>query len=151
MRKGRHTVLYDVYFPIWVQFLVPRVLISVLIVNFIVNGAVVKATLHVMSVKHTFRDLYGYAGWATALGLAADFAGLFVYDLLLRGQYTITTALNPLLLSIIAVAAPLIFAANFMLARQLLRLPGKQSLLLAAVMAIVTSPWLVFLDRSHLV
>ena len=44
MREGRHIVRYEVYFPIWVQFLVPRVLISVLIVNFIANGAVVKAT-----------------------------------------------------------------------------------------------------------
>ncbi len=97
-----------------------------------------------MSVRHTFRDLYRYAGWATVLGLVADFAGLFVYDLLFRGQYTITTASNPFLLGIIAVAERLTFAANFMLARKLLRLPTKQSLLLAAVMTIVTSPWLGF-------
>ncbi|MFO8060048.1 MAG: hypothetical protein R6U70_05275 [Bacillota bacterium] len=148
--KRRGVILYDVYFPIWVQLLVPRILASVLIVNYMVNALVVTAALRAMSVTHTLRGLLRYTGWATLFGIMADFAGLFLYDLLLRGGHPIASAVNPLLFSIIAIAAPIIFAANLILAQRLLGLSPGRGVVLGAIMAILTSPWLVLLDRTHL-
>lgn len=143
----RRIVVYDVFFPIWAQLLVPRVLLSVLVINYVVNALVVKGALHVMTIRHTFRELCRYAAWATVLGLAADFCGLFVYELV--GAGPVTTAAGPLI-RIIVVAAPLIFGANYVLARRLLELPTRKSVILAVVMAVLTSPWTVLLERTRL-
>lgn len=105
------------------------------------NGLVVKIALHLMAISHTFRDLLRYAAWATVFGLAADFCGFFVYELL--GQRPFAEAYP--LISIIAVATPLIFAVNYLLSRRLLDLASRESVILALVMAVVTSPWTVFL------
>ncbi|MEW6524867.1 MAG: hypothetical protein AB1445_15225 [Bacillota bacterium] len=150
-RARRGVVLHDVFFPIWIQYLVPLNLVRIAGVNYLVNALVVRLTLGILSVEHHIRSLLKYAGLATLLGLAADFAGLLVYDWLVRPHVPVSKApVNWYLLTIVGVAAVLIFFANLLLARRLLSLTRRQSLLLALVMAVFTAPWLVLLDQTHL-
>lgn len=85
---------------VWVQLLVPRALLSVLAINYVVNALVVKGVLHAMAV--TFQDLLRYAAWATVLGYAVALC-LFVHELMGRQPVTVT---GNHLTSIIAVPAP---------------------------------------------
>lgn len=148
--KRLDVVLYDVYFPIWLHLLVPAVLMRVLAINYVVNAVVVRLTLGRLSMPRPLKTILGYSVPATVLGLAADLAGLAVFEALFPERYApgAASSLHPGLFILIAVAGLLVAVVNYLLSGPLLGLRGQHRLIIAAAMGLITAPWLVLLDRS---
>ena len=142
--------MYDLYFPIWFQFLSPVLLLRVLAVNYLINGAVIVGVLHFLGVSKRPYALMAYTLWATLWGLISDWVGLIAYELWVRPLVPYSNVpINAYLIFAIAIAATLIFLGHLWLAPRLLDLNRRQTLWLAIAMGILTAPWTLFLDRSH--
>ena len=131
----------DVYFPLWVNLLMPTNLLLMFAVNLGFNTLVVLAAWRFFRLPFSWPAPLRYVLFATLLGLVADFTALLGYEALRGPVAGADVVFAP---AIILAAGILIFCFNYVLARAF-SLRRREALILAVTLGIVTAPWTVLL------
>ncbi|MFO7941260.1 MAG: hypothetical protein R6U92_01225 [Bacillota bacterium] len=134
-------MMYDVYFPMWLNLALPGNLLRMTAINLLFNTAVVAAAWKLLRLEFSWAVTLRYAFIATILGLLADFGGLFAYEALAG---PVGKSGSPYAPAVILAAGILILVFNYPLALAF-SLSPKRAIALAATIAMVTAPWTLLL------
>lgn len=158
----RQTKLYNVLFPIWLLWLFPQVLAVVIPGNLAIDCLVLLLTL--LALKHTEKGAVVKAVWWKfwLLGFAADLVGTawmmlgwYLMELpALDGVVSYIDMVRPFTnpiaffwtLAGVAIAGVCIYFFDKRAMRKCGALDGRQRHIIALTMAVVTAPWLFFLQ-----
>lgn len=158
----RQTKLYNVLFPIWLLWLFPQVLAVVIPGNLAIDCLVLLLTL--LALKHTEKGAVVKAVWWKfwLLGFAADLVGTawmmlgwYLMELpALDGVVSYIDMVRPFTnpiaffwtLAGVTIAGVCIYFFDKRAMKKCGALDGRQRHIIALTMAVVTAPWLFFLQ-----
>lgn len=158
----RQVRLYNVLFPIWLLWLFPQVLAIVIPGNLAIDCLVLLLTL--LALKHTEKGAVVKAVWWKfwLLGFAADLVGTawmmlgwYLMELpALDGIVSYVDMLRPLTnpiaflwtLAGVAIAGVCIYFFDKRAMKKCALLTDREKHIIALTMAVVTAPWLFFLQ-----